>query len=148
MQIYINYASIDGHNLELAEFLQAQFDKTNSVSLGSCSPQTLTKLKPGNLLILVPATYGSGEIAAPGLTMYQALSKWQGQDVYFWVLGIGDQGYCDDFCQAVLTFDQALAQTGARRLQSPLLLDYELDQANEELVCQQLNHLKEVLANE
>lgn len=142
MTIYIYYATLSGHNFELASWLADHF-AAKTVLMAADEVTFPVSWPAGDWLIVCPATDGSGEIAAPGMKLYRQLVQTPLTDCFYWVVGIGDQGFGTDFASAVTLFDHRLARQGAKPLLAPLKLDYELTAANLTILNAQLAKLEE-----
>lgn len=74
-------------------------------------------LEPFDLLVIVSATYGHGEIPDNGQALFEALEA--GADLSakdYAVFALGDRTYSDTFCAAGDRWDEVLAACGTRRI--------------------------------
>lgn len=140
----IIYATLSGHNLELAYYLKSQ---VASWPIQVTVEDAAVAGVPTGPLFFCPATYGEGELSDEGADFLTELSSCQFSHPY-WVVGIGDQCYGDDFCGAVTLADQTIAAAGGTRLAPPLCIDYELSAKVKEQLNVTLEHLKESILDQ
>ncbi|MGY0337493.1 flavodoxin domain-containing protein [Limosilactobacillus fermentum] len=136
------YATISGHNLELADYLQEQ---VASWPLAVMTAEAAVAELPTGPLFFCPATYGAGELTDDGDLFLTDLTSSPLNGQPFWVVGIGDQCYGDDFGAAVLHADQVLRAAGGNQLAAPLIIDYELDDLAKDTLKKPLAQIKETL---
>ncbi|AKP64382.1 flavodoxin [Levilactobacillus koreensis JCM 16448] len=132
MQANIVFASLTGNNEEVAEIVQRQLDAQGvTTTLTEMSQADAEDLTDGDIAVIVPYTYGEGDLPEEGLDFFEDLLDTDLSGVVFGVAGSGDSWYGDDYCKAVTEFDQQLAQAGATRGAQPLFVDLRPDDDDE-----------------
>ncbi|MTV82190.1 flavodoxin domain-containing protein [Secundilactobacillus folii] len=121
------YASLTGNNEEIAEYLVTQLRQLNvdaqQIEMSTCKVTTLQQV---NLAVIVPYTYGEGDLPEEGLDLFDELGQLQLPHLIFGVAGSGDEWYGENYCRAVTQFDQRLQTTGATQGAIPLFIDLRM----------------------
>lgn len=79
-----------------------------------------------NRLVLCPCTYGDGYLTPLEEQFFHQVQGMPLPHLSYLVVGAGDLDYGHAaFARAVLIFDRALHDQGARRLGAPIRVDYE-----------------------
>ncbi|GAF35499.1 flavodoxin domain-containing protein [Lentilactobacillus farraginis] len=122
------YASLTGNNAEIATFITnyliKQAVQTKMIDMLQAD---LDEITDRNILVVVPYTYGSGDLPPEGLAVYDDVHQTDLNQLTYGVVGSGDRLYGADFCRAVTIFDAALAHAGANRGADPLFVDLQPD---------------------
>lgn len=133
MKAEIIYASLTGNNEEIAEIIQNQLREhhvdTNFTEIGQADA---FDLPVADLIVIVPYTYGEGDLPEEGLDFFDDLQDVNLSGTVFGVAGSGDRWYTEDYCKAVVEFDHQLETTGATRGVQPLFIDLHPEDADEQ----------------
>lgn len=133
MKAEIIYASLTGNNEEIAEIIQNQLREhhvdTNFTEIGQADA---FDLPVADLIVIVPYTYGEGDLPEEGLDFFDDLQDVNLSGTVFGVAGSGDRWYAEDYCKAVVEFDHQLETTGATRGVQPLFIDLHPEDADEQ----------------
>lgn len=133
MNATIIYASLTGNNEEVAEIIQKQLQAQGvQTQLIEISQADAFELSSADLAIVVPYTYGEGDLPEEGLDFYEDLLDADLAGVVFGVAGSGDEWYADEYCKAVTEFDQQLAGTKATRGAQPVFIDLHPEAEDEQ----------------
>ena len=132
MQAEIIYASLTGNNEEIAEIIQNQLREHHvNTSFTEIGQADAFDLSTTDLIVIVPYTYGEGDLPEEGLDFFDDLQDVDLSGTVFGVAGSGDSWYADDYCKAVVEFDRQLETTGATRGIQPLFIDCHPEEADE-----------------
>ncbi|WP_282803214.1 flavodoxin domain-containing protein [Secundilactobacillus kimchicus] len=130
-KIAIYYASLTGNNEEVAEFLATEFARYGlKAPLANLESVTVDDLAALDLAIIVPYTYGEGDLPEEGIDLFNDLETIKLPHLIFGVAGSGDTCYGATFCQAVNRFNTRLASTGAIQGSRPVCIDLRIDHQN------------------
>lgn len=140
------FASLTGNNEEIAEFITSElvargFDALQ-VEMSQFNEQDLLQC---DLAVIVPYTYGEGDLPEEGLDLYDALSELNLTHLTYAVAGSGDIAYGDDFGLAVTKFDARLQSTGATCAVAPLLIDLRMDKTDQQRLRQFVAQIQSIL---
>lgn len=132
MKAIVIFASLTGNNEEIAEYLTKQLrDHAIDTKMTEMSQTDAADLGGYDIVLMAPYTYGEGDLPEAGLDLYDDLADTVMPNVVFGVAGSGDSWYKEDFCKAVILFDQRLAETGAHRGSQPVLIDLRMEADDE-----------------
>lgn len=127
------YASLTGNNEEVAETIVQQLQRLNvAANQLEMSAVTGSDLLKPDIAVIVPYTYGAGDLPEEGLDLYTDLATLHLPHLIYGVAGSGDVNYGTDFCRAVTTFNQRLRSTQAICGAEPVMIDYRLDDTDKQ----------------
>lgn len=133
MKALIIYATNDGHNFELGQFIQQLVLPTAPlVNVADYAQIPLANL---DLLVLCPCTYGEGQLTAKEEQFYHYLQEQPVFPAAYYLAGVGDRNFGRErFANAVTIFNQLLHQH-SRAIDCPLKIDYdEINSAHQQII--------------
>lgn len=140
------FASLTGNNEEVAEWVITCLRKHQiQATQFEMSQFDQTLLETDDIAIIVPYTYGEGDLPEEGLDLYDAIPTLNLSQLTFGVAGSGDEWYGDDFCRAVTLFDTRLSESDAHRGASPVCIDLRMDSKDQVRLAQFVTILVETL---
>ena len=123
MRELILYSTLFGHNLELSQLIAEHYPQMTRQALTKTSAASLINY---DHLIICPCTYGDGYLTPLEEQFFHQVQRMPLPHLSYLVVGAGDLDYGHAaFARAVLIFDRALHDQGARRLGAPIRVDYE-----------------------
>lgn len=123
------FASITGNNEDIADIVAEGLEKNKiETEVEDISQVDVEDVKEYDLLVICPYTYDEGALPDEGLDFFDELDDTSIEGLVFGVAGSGDTFYGDDFCKAVIDFDQQLEQAGGKRGADPVLINLAPDE--------------------
>ncbi|MFC4771584.1 flavodoxin [Enterococcus hermanniensis] len=134
----IIYATNTGNTEEISEILEEAFEAlTVEVERIEADDATAASYEEADICVLATYTDGDGERPFDLEDFYEELLDEDLSGKIYGVVGTGDSElYPDYFCQAAIDFDEAFAQTGAKKAAEVVKIENAADDEDEEALIE------------
>ena len=128
-QAKVLFASITGNNEEIADIVAEALENNGiATEVDDISMVEVSEILDYDICVICPYTYDEGSLPDEGLDFYEELADTDLNGLVFGVAGSGDTFYGDDYCKAVIDFDQQLAQANGTRGAAPVMINLAPDE--------------------
>ncbi|HJF29495.1 flavodoxin [Ligilactobacillus saerimneri] len=128
-QAKVLFASITGNNEDIADIVAEALENNGiATEVDDISMVEVSEILDYDICVICPYTYDEGSLPDEGLDFYEELADTDLNGLVFGVAGSGDTFYGDDYCKAVIDFDQQLAQANGTRGAAPVMINLAPDE--------------------
>lgn len=128
-QAKVLFASITGNNEDIADIVAEALENNGiATEVDDISMVEVSEILDYDICVICPYTYDEGSLPDEGLDFYEELADTDLNGLFFGVAGSGDTFYGDDYCKAVIDFDQQLAQANGTRGAAPVMINLAPDE--------------------
>ncbi|MBU5310104.1 flavodoxin [Ligilactobacillus saerimneri] len=128
-QAKVLFASITGNNEDIADIVAEALENNGiATEVDDISMVEVSEILDYDICVICPYTYDEGSLPDEGLDFYEELADTDLNGLVFGVAGSGDTFYGDDYCKAVIDFDQQLAQANGTRGATPVMINLAPDE--------------------
>ena len=128
-QAKVLFASITGNNEDIADIVAEALENNGiATEVDDISMVEVSEILDYDICVICPYTYDEGSLPDEGLDFYEELADTDLNGLVFGVAGSGDTFYRDDYCKAVIDFDQQLAQANGTRGAAPVMINLAPDE--------------------
>ncbi|EKW99143.1 flavodoxin [Ligilactobacillus saerimneri] len=128
-QAKVLFASITGNNEDIADIVAEALENNGiATEVDDISMVEVSEILNYDICVICPYTYDEGSLPDEGLDFYEELADTDLNGLIFGVAGSGDTFYGDDYCKAVIDFDQQLAQANGTRGAAPVMINLAPDE--------------------
>ena len=128
-QAKVLFASITGNNEDIADIVAEALENNGiATEVDDISMVEVSEILDYDICVICPYTYEEGSLPDEGLDFYEELADTDLNGLVFGVAGSGDTFYGDDYCKAVIDFDQQLAQANGTRGAAPVMINLAPDE--------------------
>ena len=128
-QAKVLFASITGNNEDIADIVAEALENNGiATEVDDISMVEVSEILDYDICVICPYTYDEGSLPDEGLDFYEELADTDLNGLIFGVAGSGDTFYGDDYCKAVIDFDQQLAQANGTRGAAPVMINLAPDE--------------------
>lgn len=128
-QAKVLFASITGNNEDIADIVAEALENNGiATEVDDISMVEVSEILNYDICVICPYTYDEGSLPDEGLDFYEELADTDLNGLVFGVAGSGDTFYGDDYCKAVIDFDQQLAQANGTRGAAPVMINLAPDE--------------------
>lgn len=128
-QAKVLFASITGNNEDIADIVAEALENNGiATEVDDISMVEVSEILDYDICVICPYTYDEGSLPDEGLDFYEELADTDLNGLVFGVAGSGDTFYGDDYCKAVIDFDQQLAQANGTRGVAPVMINLAPDE--------------------
>lgn len=128
-QAKVLFASITGNNEDIADIVTEALENNGiATEVDDISMVEVSEILDYDICVICPYTYDEGSLPDEGLDFYEELADTDLNGLVFGVAGSGDTFYGDDYCKAVIDFDQQLAQANGTRGAAPVMINLAPDE--------------------
>ena len=128
-QAKVLFASITGNNEDIADIVAEALENNGiATEVDDISMVEVSEILDYDICVICPYTYDEGSLPDEGLDFYEELADTDLNGLVFVVAGSGDTFYGDDYCKAVIDFDQQLAQANGTRGAAPVMINLAPDE--------------------
>lgn len=128
-QAKVLFASITGNNEDIADIVAEALENNGiATEVDDISMVEVSEILDYDICVICPYTYDEGSLPDEGLDFYEELADTDLNGLVFGVAGSGDTFYGDDYCKAVIDFDQQLVQANGTRGAAPVMINLAPDE--------------------
>ena len=128
-QAKVLFASITGNNEDIADIVAEALENNGiATEVDDISMVEVSEILDYDICVICPYTYDEGSLPDEGLDFYEELADTDLNGLVFGVAGSGDTFYGDDYCKAVIDFDQQLAEANGTRGAAPVMINLAPDE--------------------